>query len=95
MSEPRPHFVASSRCECQASLSAQLTEERFVIAGSASYLGQREIAPAHAIHPENATFDIGWLCPFCGRNVLRSFHAGALRRLAPSASVPGGVSRSA
>jgi hypothetical protein len=86
MSEPRPHFVASSRCECQATLSAQLTEQRYVIAGSANYLGQRESAPAHAIHPENERFDIGWLCPFCGRNVLRSFHAGALRRVSARAS---------
>lgn len=73
-------YVVSSRCECQATLSAQLTEERFVSAGSASYLGKREKAPAHAIHPENEVFDIGWLCPFCNRNVLRTFAASALRR---------------
>ena len=30
----------------------------------------RENAPAHAIHPEAPIFDVGWLCPFCGRNTL-------------------------
>ncbi len=94
MSEPRPHFVASSRCECQATLSAQLTEQRFVVAGSAYYLGQRESAPAHAIHPERELFDIGWLCPFCGRNVLRSFHAGSLRRVGGAARASSGAARS-
>lgn len=74
-------FVATSRCECQATLSAQLTEQRFVVAGSALLLGKREKAPAHSIHPELETFDIGWLCPFCGRNVLRTFAAGALPRV--------------
>ena len=73
-------FVASSRCECQASLTAKLTEERYVVTGSAFRDGRRESAPAHAIEPSNAIFDIGWLCPFCGRNVMRTFAASALQR---------------
>jgi len=76
-----PTFVASSRCECQATLSAQLTEQRFVVSGSALLLGRRENAPAHSIHPERDVFDIGWLCSFCGRNVLRTFAASALPRV--------------
>lgn len=74
-------FVATSRCECQASLTAQLTEDRFVVAGTALLIGRRESAPAHSIHPEREVFDIGWLCPFCGRNILRTFAASALARV--------------
>lgn len=82
-------YVASSRCECQASLTAELTEDRLPIAGSAFLLGKREPAPAHAIAPERETFDIGWLCPFCGRNVMRTFAASALtKKRAPKASSP-------
>jgi hypothetical protein len=76
-----PTFVASSRCECQASLSAELTDQRFVVSGTAVFRGKRERSPAHAIHPEREIFDIGWLCPFCNRNVLRTFAASALRRV--------------
>lgn len=86
MASPPAHFVASSRCECQASLSAKLSAERCVLEGTAFLLGKREIAPAHSIHPEREMFDIGWLCPFCGRNVLRSFAASALPRAAKSAA---------
>jgi hypothetical protein len=35
----------------------------------------REIAPAHSINAECLRFDVAWLCPFCGRNTLRSFEA--------------------
>jgi len=73
-------FVANSRCECQASLSAKLTGDRYVVAGSAYREGRRESAPAHAINPTSEVFDIGWLCPFCGRNVMRTFAASALQR---------------
>jgi hypothetical protein len=75
-----PTFVANSRCECQATLTAQLTEDRTVVAGSALLIGKREPAPAHSIHPEREVFDIGFLCPFCGRNVMRTFAASALTR---------------
>ncbi len=80
-----PIFVANSRCECQASLSAKLTEAHYVVNGSAFRDGKRESAPAHAIHPENEVFDVGWLCPFCGRNVMRTFAATALPRVRPTA----------
>jgi hypothetical protein len=75
-----PSFVASTRCECQATLTAELTEQRYVCSGTATYRGKRESAPAHSIHAEREIFDIGWLCPFCNRNVLRTFAASALRR---------------
>lgn len=73
-------FVANSRCECQATLSARLTEDRYVVSGSAFREGRRENAPAHSIHPDQSVFDLGWLCPFCGRNVMRTFAASALQR---------------
>jgi hypothetical protein len=70
---------ATSRCECEALLVAILDDKRHVLEGSASHLGATEKAPAHSIHAEEEHFDIGWLCPFCGRNTLRTFYAGALR----------------
>lgn len=73
-------FAVQTRCECQATLTAKLTAERFVVSGSAQRYGKKESAPAHAIHPEKETFDIGFLCPFCGRNVMRTFSASALPR---------------
>lgn len=76
-----PTFVVNSRCECQASLSAKLSEERFALEGSAFLHGDRENAPAHAIHPEAPVFDVGWLCPFCGRNTMRTFAVESLQRL--------------
>jgi hypothetical protein len=74
-------FAAESRCECQAHLSAILDEHRHVLAGWARRLGVKEKAPAHSIHAEADRFDLAWLCPYCGRNTLRSFHTGALRAL--------------
>lgn len=69
----------SSRCECQANLTATLDENRKVVAGSASRGGAREVAPAHTMSATAEHFDVGWACPFCGRNTLRSFHVGAIR----------------
>ena len=45
-----PVFVANSRCECQASLSAKLTIERFVVSGSAFRDGKRiaSLDPGHS-----------------------------------------------
>jgi hypothetical protein len=80
MIKERAAFVASSRCECQAYLSANLDEGRRVLSGSAFLLGSREKAPACSMSPEREVFDIGWQCPFCGRNVLRTFAAAALPR---------------
>jgi len=78
---------ATSRCECQAMLTAVLDDKRHVLQGEATRLGARENAPAHSIGAERETFDLAWLCPFCGRNTLRSFYAGALRA-APAVDAP-------
>ncbi|MFT3770951.1 MAG: hypothetical protein QM820_36495 [Minicystis sp.] len=83
---------ATSRCECQAILSAVLDDRRHVLHGTASRLGAKETAPAHSIGADRENFDIAWLCPFCGRNTLRTFYAGALRTIAtneqPSEAAP-------
>jgi hypothetical protein len=85
-------FQATSRCECQALLTAVLDEKRHVLEGTATHLGAREKAPAHSMGASLEHFDVGWLCPFCGRNTLRTFYAGALRALPPAlepAEAPG------
>jgi hypothetical protein len=66
-----------SRCECQASLTASLDDQRQVLEAHAKLHGARENAPAHSIGADRERFDIAWLCPFCGRNTLRSFDTGA------------------
>lgn len=76
------HFSISSRCECQATLSATLDEKRHVLSGQAKRHGEALRAAAHSIHAENDRFDVGWLCPFCNRNTLRTFHVGAMRAVA-------------
>jgi hypothetical protein len=76
------HYIIESRCECQATLAATLNEERHILSGYASRGGSRERAPAHSIGADQDRFDIGWACPFCGRNTLRTFHVAALRRVA-------------
>jgi hypothetical protein len=68
-----------SLCECQAALSATLDEKRHVISGQAKLRGAKERAVAHSIGAAADRFDVAWLCPFCNRNVLRTFHVGALR----------------
>ena len=80
-------FQATSRCECQATLSATLNDDHHVLEGSAARLGVRERAPAHRMGAGPDRFDIGWMCPFCGRNTLRTFHAGALLTLPAPAEV--------
>jgi hypothetical protein len=74
-------FTVTSRCECQATLSAILDGKRQVISAGAGLHGATERAPAHAIGTSAERFDVAWMCPFCGRNTLRSFFTGALRRL--------------
>jgi hypothetical protein len=82
-------FQATSRCECQATLTAILDEKRHVLEGSARHHDRKESAPAHSIDAELDRFDVGWLCPFCGRNTMRTFYAGALRSApAVTASLP-------
>lgn len=80
-------YQATSRCECQASLSAVLDEAMHVLEGTATRFGAKEVAPAHSIGAASTgTFDLAWACPFCGRNTLRTFQAGGLRRLASQAA---------
>jgi hypothetical protein len=71
--------TVESRCECEARLVAEVDEERRVLNGFAKdSRGRQRLAPATAMHVANPRFDIGFLCPFCTRNVLRSFEAEAL-----------------
>ncbi len=63
-------------CECQARLGAELDENRVVLRGWArDARGKTETAPATAMRIDSPRFDIGWYCPFCIRNTLRSFDA--------------------
>lgn len=73
------HYSVHSRCECQAALLAHLDDKCHVLSGTAARKGARETAPAHSIGADRERFDIAWLCPFCGRNTLRTFDKGALR----------------
>ena len=68
-----------SKCECQAYLCAELDEQRIALQGWAvDARKQRLPAPANTIGAERERFDVGWACPFCTRNTLRSFTASAL-----------------
>jgi Zn finger protein HypA/HybF involved in hydrogenase expression len=68
-----------SVCECQAHLAAELDEHRVALRGWARDARKLELpAPANTIGAERERFDVGWACPFCTRNVLRSFSAEAL-----------------
>ena len=68
-----------SVCECQARLGAQLDEERRASGGWAGdRRGRREAAPAQVLPGEGDVFHVGWSCPFCTRNSLRSFHRDSL-----------------
>ena len=69
-----------SSCECQAHLCAELDENRQVLRG---WVQDRRrdatrTAPAHSMHADRSVFQVGWACPVCGRNTLRSFDAGGL-----------------
>ena len=71
--------IVESPCECQAKLHAELDEQFRVLRGWARDSRRRErSAPATAMHAKNGRFDVGFLCPFCTRNTLRSFEAEAL-----------------
>ena len=70
-----------SRCECQAHLVAELDEARSVVRGFASdYARGREIsAPANATKKiGEKQVDVGWSCPMCTRNTLRTFNVASL-----------------
>ena len=74
-------YRIQSPCECQALLEAELDENRNVVRGWARFNGASERAPANSVGPERSRFDVVWQCPMCGRDTLRVFYAGALRRL--------------
>ncbi len=69
-----------SRCECQATLIAEVDGQFQVLSGKARRNKSEELAPAHSIGANAERFDVAWACPFCGRNTLRSFNASVLGR---------------
>lgn len=70
-----------SVCECQARLGAELDEQRSVVHGWARDPRHHEklVAPANSIDTGADVFQVGWMCPLCTRNTLRSFQRSALR----------------
>jgi len=70
----------SSSCECQARLFADIDENKQALRGWATdrRRGKTRPAPAHVMRQHGEHFDVGWFCPFCIRNTLRSFHTGGL-----------------
>jgi len=83
--------VVQSVCECQARLSAELDEQRRAVRGSARLRGRELSAPANCMRASGESFNVGWACPFCTRNTLRSFDASTLvYQEKPTPSVPPG-----
>lgn len=78
-----------SVCECQARLEADLGEDLRVIAGRAQRARTEapETAPANLVGA-GAVFQVGWFCPFCIRNTLRSFSTSGLSWREVPESVP-------
>ncbi len=69
-----------TRCECQATLGAEVDENLVIVHGFArDPRRRRELpAPASVVTKQGARFDVGWYCPYCIRNTLRSFDTSAL-----------------
>ncbi len=70
-----------SRCECQAQLVAELDESRSVVRGFVhDRARKREIsAPANVGKQfDDKQVDVGWSCPMCTRNTLRTFNGETL-----------------
>jgi hypothetical protein len=83
--------VVQSVCECQARLSAELDEQWRALRGSARQRGRELPAPANTMRAGADAFNVGWACPFCTRNTLRSFDAGTLVfQEKPTPSMPPG-----
>ncbi len=87
--------IVESVCECQARLGAELDEHRRAIKGWARRRGREDHAPASVMGLTAASFNVGWACPFCGRNTLRPFDTNAVvyhekAAPAPAPSVPPG-----
>jgi hypothetical protein len=72
--------TASSHCECQARLFAELDGNCHVVRGWALPPQSRhpEPAPALSLGGAEGEIQIGWTCPYCTRNVLRIFSEAAL-----------------
>ena len=85
--------TAESVCECQARLFAQLDEHRRAVRGWARHRGRELPAPANTMQPERETFNVGWMCPFCTRNVLRPFLASGLSYREAAAPPPEAAAR--
>src|SRR5262245_31881216 len=83
----------SSTCECQSRLHAELDENKQVLRGWATdrRRGKVRPAPVHVMRSASEHFDVGWFCPFCVRNTLRSFHAGGLAFSEKKSDASGGV----
>jgi hypothetical protein len=69
-----------SVCECEARLGAELDEQHLVVRGFAQngVPSEQLVAPANTLGADGERFDVTWFCPFCTRNVLRSFRASGL-----------------
>jgi hypothetical protein len=72
-----------SVCECQTRLGADIDENLKALRGWArDGRGRVHVAPATTVatggHAGGTQFDVGWMCPSCTRNILRSFDSGAL-----------------
>jgi hypothetical protein len=61
-------------------LEAELDEHREVVHGWTKHGDTRQNAPANAVGT-GPVFDVCWRCTVCGRNTLRTFHAGSLRQV--------------
>jgi hypothetical protein len=70
--------VVQSVCECQAHLGAELDEQRRALRGWARQRNRELSAPSNSMFGGGNAFQVGWACPFCTRNTLRSFDAEAL-----------------
>ena len=70
-----------SRCECQAELVAELNEAHSVVRGFVidRARGRELQAPANATKKiADKQVDVGWSCPVCTRNTLRTFNLETL-----------------
>jgi hypothetical protein len=70
--------VVQSVCECEARLGAELDEQQRALRGWARQRARELSAPANTMNSQSNAFQVGWACPFCTRNTLRSFDSSAL-----------------
>lgn len=75
--------LAQTRCECQSTLIAAIGEDATVLRGIARTRTDAGVvetkAPANVVRKyAGGGLDVGFLCPHCGRNTMRTFHMGSL-----------------